>query len=99
MADEASKLASLRLSDIVQRDGRWVILDLVGKRQRVRTVPMASSRSTPTTISSWRRADGDGARVAEAATVRPERMKFDRSAWRGREPLPEAHEDPLALGR
>src|SRR6185369_7224153 len=35
-----SEAASLELDQIEQRDGRWVILDLVGKRGRIRTVPM-----------------------------------------------------------
>lgn len=37
-----SEAARLTLDHIQQREGRWVILDLVGKRQRVRTVPMPS---------------------------------------------------------
>lgn len=34
------ELSALRFEDIQQRDGRWVIADLVGKGQRIRTVPM-----------------------------------------------------------
>jgi integrase len=34
------ELARLTLSSIQQREGRWVIADLVGKRGRVRTVPL-----------------------------------------------------------
>ena len=34
--------ASLTLSHIQQREGRWAIVDLVGKRNKYRTVPMAS---------------------------------------------------------
>jgi integrase len=34
------ELASLSFEHIQQRDGRWVIADLIGKGQRVRTVPM-----------------------------------------------------------
>lgn len=37
-----SELAGLRLAEIQQRDGRWVIVDLVGKGSRVRSVPMPS---------------------------------------------------------
>ena len=33
---------NLLLSHIQQREGRWVIVDLVGKRNKVRTIPMAS---------------------------------------------------------
>jgi site-specific recombinase XerD len=35
-----SELAALTLEHIGQRGGRWVIVDLVGKGQRVRSVPM-----------------------------------------------------------
>ena len=34
------ELAGLRIEDLQQRDGRWCILDLAGKANRVRTVPM-----------------------------------------------------------
>ena len=34
--------ASLTLEHIQQRDGRWVIVDLVGKGTRVRSVPVPS---------------------------------------------------------
>lgn len=34
--------ASLQVEHIQQRDGRWAIVDLVGKRNKIRSVPMAS---------------------------------------------------------
>ena len=34
------ELAGLRIEDLQQRDGRWCIVDLAGKANRVRTVPM-----------------------------------------------------------
>jgi site-specific recombinase XerD len=34
------ELAALRIEDIEQRDGRWCIVDLAGKGNRIRTVPM-----------------------------------------------------------
>jgi integrase len=33
-------VAAITVGHIQQRDGRWCIVDLVGKRRRVRTVPM-----------------------------------------------------------
>jgi site-specific recombinase XerD len=36
------ELAGLRIEDIKQRDGRWCVVDLAGKGNRVRTVPMPS---------------------------------------------------------
>ncbi len=35
-----SEVAFLNLNDIQQREGRWVIVDIVGKGNRVRTVPI-----------------------------------------------------------
>ena len=35
-----SEVAALTMGHIQQRDGRWCIVDLVGKHNRVRTVPM-----------------------------------------------------------
>ncbi len=34
--------ADLRIDHIQQREGRWALVDLVGKRNKMRTVPMAS---------------------------------------------------------
>ena len=36
------ELAGLEFRDVAQREGRWAIVDLVGKHGRVRTVPMPS---------------------------------------------------------
>ena len=36
------ELAGLELADVSQREGRWAIVDLLGKHGRVRTVPMPS---------------------------------------------------------
>ena len=36
------ELAGLEFSDVAQREGRWAIVDLLGKHGRVRTVPMPS---------------------------------------------------------
>ena len=35
-----SEVAALTMGHVQQRDGRWCIVDLVGKHNRVRTVPM-----------------------------------------------------------
>jgi integrase len=35
-----SELAALECGHIQQRDGRWVLVDLVGKGKRIRTVPI-----------------------------------------------------------
>lgn len=46
-----SEAASLQLSDIQQRDSRWVIADLIGKGGRVRTVPIPTFAKTA--IDAW----------------------------------------------
>lgn len=43
--------ADLTLSHIQQRDSRWVIVDMVGKRNKTRTVPMPNW--TKTAIDDW----------------------------------------------
>ncbi len=37
-----NELAELEIAQIQQREGRWVIVDLLGKRNKLRTVPMPS---------------------------------------------------------
>lgn len=46
-----AELASLRLTDIQQRDGRWVVLDLEGKGNRIRTVPIPNQ--VKVMIDAW----------------------------------------------
>ncbi len=70
------ELAGLDLGHIQQRDGRWAIVDLIGKRQRIRTVP----------IPAWAKAALD--RWTEAAGIAEGRLfraidKADRVAGDG----------------
>ncbi len=46
-----AEAAILSISHIQQREGRWAIVDIVGKREKTRTVPMPSW--TKTAIESW----------------------------------------------
>jgi integrase/recombinase XerD len=46
-----SEVAALTLTHIQQRDGRWCVVDLVGKHARVRTVPMPTS--VKVAIDAW----------------------------------------------
>jgi integrase len=50
------ELAGLRIEDIQQRDGRWCIVDLAGKGNRIRTVPMPPW--TKAAIDDWLAAAG-----------------------------------------
>jgi integrase len=51
-----AELASLDTRKIQQREGRWVIVDLVGKRGRIRTVPLPVSAKAA--IDEWTMAAG-----------------------------------------
>lgn len=51
-----SEMATLTFEHIQQRDGRWVIVDLVGKGQRVRSVPMPAW--VKAAIDDWAQAAG-----------------------------------------
>ena len=50
------ELAGLEFRDVAQREGRWAIVDLVGKHGRVRTVPMPSWSKTA--LDGWAAAAG-----------------------------------------
>jgi site-specific recombinase XerD len=51
-----SEVAALTMSHVQQRDGRWCIVDLVGKHGRVRTVPMPAW--VKVAIDAWTSAAG-----------------------------------------
>ena len=50
-------VSSLTFEQIQQRDGRWVIVDLVGKRNKTRSVPMPAW--TKTALDAWATAAGN----------------------------------------
>jgi len=60
-----SEVAALTFSHIQQRDGRWCIVDLLGKHGRVRTVPMPTW--VKVAIDAWATAAG----VADDQVFRP----------------------------
>src|ERR1700675_2506332 len=51
-----SEVAALTFAHVQQRDGRWCIIDLVGKHGRVRTAPMPTS--VKLAIDAWTSAAG-----------------------------------------
>jgi len=78
-----SEVAALTLKHIQQRDNRWCIVDLVGKRGRVRTIPMPAW--VKVAVDAWTEAGGvsDGyvlRRVARGDQVRAERMS-EKVVW------------------
>ena len=60
-----SEVAALTFAHVQQRDGRWCIVDLVGKHSRVRTVPMPTW--VKVAIDAWTSAAG----LADARVFRP----------------------------
>src|SRR5450759_2741282 len=60
-----SEVAALTFKHIQQRDGRWCIVDLVGKHGRVRTILMPTW--VKVAIDTWTEAAG----VAEGHVLRP----------------------------
>jgi site-specific recombinase XerD len=60
-----SEVAALAVGHIQQRDGRWCIVDLLGKHGRVRTIPMPTW--VKVAIDAWTTAAG----VTEGSVFRP----------------------------
>src|SRR3954462_8302868 len=60
-----SEVAALTMNHVQQRDGRWCIVDLLGKHGRVRTVPMPSW--VKVAIDTWTEVAG----VADGHVFRP----------------------------
>ena len=60
-----SEVAALTFAHVQQRDGRWCIVDLVGKHGRVRTAPMPNW--VKVAIDAWTSAAG----VSDASVFRP----------------------------
>jgi len=60
-----SEVAALTMGHVQQRDGRWCIVDLVGKHGRVRTVPMLTW--VKVAIDAWTSA----AAIADGRVFRP----------------------------
>lgn len=53
-----SEAAGLTFEHVQQRDGRWVLVDLIGKRDKIRSVPMPNWAKAA--IDDWNAASGVG---------------------------------------
>jgi len=60
-----TELAALTVEQVQQREGRWVLVDLVGKGQRVRSVPMPAWAKAA--LDRWTEAAG----ISEGRLFRP----------------------------
>jgi site-specific recombinase XerD len=67
-----SEAASLSFDHVQQRDGRWVLVDLIGKRDKVRSVPMPNWAKAA--IDEWSKASGVGEGLVFRAVNKGDRV-------------------------
>jgi site-specific recombinase XerC len=67
-----SEAAGLTFEHIQQRDGRWVLVDLIGKRDKVRSVPMPTWAKAA--IDEWSKASGVADRLVFRAVNKGDRV-------------------------
>jgi site-specific recombinase XerD len=70
-----SEAASLTFGHVQQRDGRWVLVDLIGKRDKVRSVPMPNWAKAA--IDDWSAASGVADGLVFRAVNKGDRMVGD----------------------
>lgn len=70
-----AEAASLSFDHVQQREGRWVLVDLIGKRDKIRTVPMPNW--TKASIDAWSRVSGISAGLVFRAVNKGDRMIGD----------------------
>lgn len=67
-----SEAASLTFDHVQQRDGRWVLVDLIGKRDKIRSVPMPNWAKAA--IDEWGQASGVSAGLVFRAINKGDRV-------------------------
>jgi len=67
-----SEAAGLTFDHIQQRDGRWVLVDLIGKRDKIRSVPIPNW--TKASIDAWSRAAGVASNIVFRAVNKADRV-------------------------
>jgi integrase/recombinase XerD len=70
-----SEAAALTFNHIQQRDGRWVLVDLIGKRDKIRSVPMPNW--TKVAIDTWCKASGISEELVFRAVNKGDRVVGD----------------------
>jgi site-specific recombinase XerD len=70
-----SEAASLTFGHVQQRDGRWVLIDLIGKRDKVRSVPMPNWAKAA--IDEWGQASGVSEGLVFRAVNKGDRLVGD----------------------
>jgi site-specific recombinase XerC len=71
-----SEIAALTFAHVQQRDGRWCIVDLVGKHGRIRTTPMPNW--VKVAIDTWTAPTGIGDGQVFRPVIRGDRITGDR---------------------
>lgn len=70
-----SEAAGLTFDHIQQRDGRWVLVDLIGKRDKIRSVPMPNWAKAA--IDNWSEASGVADGIVFRAVNKGDRVVGD----------------------
>lgn len=70
-----AEAASLSFDHVQQRDGRWVLVDLIGKRDKIRSVPIPNW--TKTAIDAWSQASGVAGGLVFRAVNKGDRLMGD----------------------
>jgi integrase/recombinase XerD len=70
-----SEAAGLTIGHVQQRDGRWVLVDLIGKRDKIRSVPMPNW--TKAALDEWSKASGVTEGLAFRAVNKGDRVAGD----------------------
>jgi len=88
--------ASLTFDQIKQLDGRWAIVDVVGKRSRTRSVPMPSW--TKAAIDEWVAAAGIGAGHVFRAVNKGNKLAGDTITAQAMRDIVVSYSKQLGLG-
>ena len=70
-----AEAAGLTFDHVQQRDGRWVLVDLIGKRDKIRSVPMPNWAKVA--IDEWSKASGISERLVFRAINKGDRVVGD----------------------
>ena len=70
-----AEAAALSFDHVQQREGRWVLVDLIGKRDKIRSVPMPNW--TKASIDAWSRAAGISEGLVFRAVNKGDRVMGD----------------------
>jgi len=91
-----AEAAALQFDDIQQRDGRWVIVDIVGKGRRVRSVPVPAWAKAA--VDVWSAASGVSTGRIFRSLRKGSRLNGSSLSDQALADIVEAYSRPLKLG-